>query len=279
MPGQAKECKMPPHPFVTLADTMSQHLYLLWQLGQRDIASRYRGSALGILWAVLSPLLLLVIYTFVFSVVFQARWGQASDSKTFFAMNLFAGMILHGFLGECMSRATGVIQQHGNYVKRVVFPLRLLPLTLLGTALFHAVISLLVLVAVYALLGGTLHWQLAGLPAVLLPLLLFTMGTSLGLAALGVFVRDLGQIMPMLITVMLFTAPVFYPVSALPEQFQGWLRLNPLTTPIEMTRALLFEQQWPDLMTYGQSLLVACSVLLLGDFLFKRLRPGFADAL
>lgn len=258
---------------------MIQHLYLLWQLSRRDIAARYRGSALGIFWAVLSPLLLLVIYTFVFSVVFQARWGQASDSKTFFAMNLFAGMILHGFLAECMSRAAGVILQHGNYVRRVVFPLRLLPLTLLGSALFHAAISLLILMAVFTLLGGSLHWQLLGLPLVLMPLVLFSLGVCLGLAAVGVFVRDLGQIMPMLTTVMLFTAPVFYPVSALPERFQGWLRLNPLTTPIEMTRGLLFEQLWPDWATFGHSLLVAMAALLLGNFLFKRLRPGFADAL
>lgn len=258
---------------------MTQHFYLLWQLCQRDIASRYRGSALGGLWAILSPLLLLVIYTFVFSVVFQARWGTVNSSKTFFALNLFAGMILHGFLGECMSRASGTIVQHGNYVKRVVFPLHLLPLTLLGSALFHACISLAILIVAHAALGGSLGWQMLGLPVVLLPLLIFSLGLAMALAALGVFIRDLGQLMPMLITIMLFTAPVFYPVSALPEAFQGWLRLNPLTTPIEMTRALLFEQQWPALIVYGHSLLVALGMLLVGGFIFKRLRPGFADAL
>lgn len=234
---------------------------------------------LGLLWTLLAPLLLLAIYTFVFSVVFQARWDTVADSKTFFALNLFVGMILHGFLGECISRSTGVIQAHASYVKRMVFPLQLLPVTLVASALFHAGISLVVLLAAHGYINGALHWQWLGLPLVLLPLLLLTLGLSWGLAALAVYIRDLGQLMPMLITVLLFTAPVFYPVSALPERFQSWLRLNPLTTPIEMARGLLFEQQWPALASYGQSLLVAFVVLLAGRFLFGRLHPGFADAL
>ena len=258
---------------------MNQRLYLLWQLGRRDIASRYKGSSFGLLWTILSPLLLLIVYTFVFSVVFQARWGQVNDSKTFFALNLFAGMILHGFLAECISRSTNVLQAHTNYVKRIVFPLRLLPATLIFSALFHAGISTLVLIAAHAVLNGTLHWQVVGLPLLVLPLVLFTLGLCWGLAALGVFIRDLGQLMPMLTTVLLFTAPVFYPVSALPERFQHWMLLNPLTTPIEMTRDLLFAQQWPQALTYGHSLLVAVAALLVGSFLFNRLRPGFSDAL
>lgn len=255
------------------------HLHLLWQLTRRDISGRYRGSSLGLLWAILAPLMLLAIYTFVFSVVFQARWGQSDESKTFFALNLFAGMILHGLLTETMLRCCGVIQQHGNYVKRVVFPLQLLPATVLLSALFHAAISLLILVAANLLLQGNLHWQVLGLPLVILPLLIYAVGIGWLLAGLGVYLRDLSQIMPMLSTIMLFTAPVFYPLSALPERFQGWLVLNPLTTPIEMARALLFEQQWPDPAIYLQSLAVAGCMLAAGLWLFKRLRPGFADAI
>lgn len=258
---------------------MSYPLHLLWQLTRRDVAARYRGSSLGLFWAVLSPLILLAIYTFVFSVVFQARWGQSSESKAFFALNLFAGMIVHGLLTETMARSCSIILQHSNYVKRVVFPLQLLPLTALLSALFHALISLLILILAAALMLDGLHWQLLGLPLMLLPLALYAAGLGWLLAALGTFIRDLGQIMPMLTTIMLFTAPVFYPVSALPERFQGWLTLNPLTTPIEMLRALLFSQQWPDPAVYAQSLLVAGCMLLLGRFLFNRLRPGFADAI
>lgn len=258
---------------------MNHLLHLLWQLSRRDIASRYRGSRLGLLWAILSPLLLLLIYTFVFSVVFQARWGSVNESKTFFALNLFVGMILHGLLAECMNRSTGVLQQHSNFVKRIVFPLRLLPVVLLMSALFHALISMLILVAAHSLISQSLHWQVIGLPLLLLPLLLFTLGLSWGLAALAVFLRDLGQLMPMLTTILLFTAPVFYPVSALPADFQGWLSFNPLTTPIEMCRALLFQQQWPELATYGRSLAVSAVALVIGGVLFVRLRPGFADAL
>lgn len=258
---------------------MSYQLHLLWQLTRRDIASRYRGSSLGLLWTILSPLILLAIYTFVFSVVFQARWGQSSENKAFFALNLFAGMILHGLLTETMSRSCSIILQHSNYVKRVVFPLQLLPLTALLSAFFHATTSLLILVVACVLVQTPLHWQLLGLPVVILPLLLYTAGLSWLLAALGTFIRDLGQIMPMISTIMLFTAPVFYPISALPERFQSWLTLNPLTTPIEMLRALLFDQQWPDPVIYMQSLLVACGMLLAGRLLFNRLRSGFADAI
>lgn len=258
---------------------MHRQFHLLWQLSRRDIAARYRGASLGGLWAVLSPLLLLVIYTFVFSVVFQARWGQVEESKSFFALNLFAGMILHGFLTESMMRCTGVIQQHSNYVKRVIFPLQLLPLTVVLSSLFHAVVSGLILLAATTVLHGGLYWQWLGLPLIILPLVLFTCGLAWILAGLGVFLRDLGQVMPMLSTILLFTAPVFYPVSALPVRFQGWLALNPLTTPIEMLRNLLFYQQWPPVIEYVSSLGIAVAVLVAGYALFARLRPGFADAL
>ena len=258
---------------------MRHQFYLLWQLSRRDIAARYRGASLGAFWAILSPLLLLVIYTFVFSVVFQARWGQVEESKSFFALNLFTGMILHGFLTETMTRCTGVIQQHGNYVKRVIFPLQLLPLTVVVSSLFHALISSLILVAATALLQGELHWHWLTLPLVVLPLIVFATGLAWALAGFGVFLRDLGQVMPLVSTIMLFTAPVFYPISALPERFQGWLALNPLSTPIEMLRGVLFQQQWPAASQYASSCCVAIGMLLAGYVIFVRLRPGFADAL
>lgn len=258
---------------------MKRSLFLLWQFSQRDVASRYRGTGLGRLWPVLAPLLLLVIYTFVFSVVFEARWGERQSSKTDYALYLFAGMILHGFLAECLNRGSNALLQHSNYVKRIVFPLWVLPLVPVASGLFHALVGTLVLLTAIVLLGGTLHWTLLLLPLALMPLVLVGIGASWLLAALGIFIRDLGQIMPMLTTVLLFTAPVFYPVSALPDAYQGWMYLNPLTAPIELYRALLFDGVVPgrDALLTGYP--SALFTLATGVVVFKRLKRGFADAL
>lgn len=258
---------------------MSHTLFLFFQLAKRDIAARYKGSALGQLWSLLSPLLLLAVYTFVFSVVFQARWGDLNQSKTFFALNLFAGMILHGFLAECMSRSTSLLQQNQNYIKRIVFPLRLLPLVISSTALFHAAISMLVLLVATWLLQGALPWHSLLIPIYIAPILVLATGLSLALAALGLFIRDLGQLIPMLTTILLFTAPVFYPATALPEAYRGWLDLNPLTGPIEMVRSLLFQGILPDWPSLQSAWLSAVLTLVIGNFIFQRLRRGFADAI
>lgn len=258
---------------------MKRSLYLLWQFSRRDVASRYRGTGLGQLWSILAPLLLLVIYTFVFSVVFEARWGERQNSKTDYAMYLFTGMILHSFLAECLNRGSNTLLQHSNYVKRVVFPLWILPLVPVVSGLFHAGVSALVLLAAILWLGNSLHWTLLLLPMALLPLVLVGIGASWLLAALGVFIRDLGQIMPMLTTVLLFTAPIFYPVSALPEAYQGWMYLNPLTAPTELCRVLLFDGELPSWDSFLAGYPSALFTFVGGALVFKRLKRGFADAL
>lgn len=258
---------------------MRHTLFLLLQLAKRDIAARYKGSTLGQLWSLLSPLLLLAVYTFVFSVVFQARWGVLNQSKTFFALNLFVGMILHGFLAESIGRSTSLLHQNQNYIKRIVFPLRLLPLVICSTALFHTAISMLVLLVAVWLLQGALHWHVLLLPFYIAPLLVLTAGLTLAFSALGLFIRDLGQLVPMLTTVLLFTAPVFYPISALPEAYHGWLHFNPLTGPIEMARSLLFTKTLPSWNMLSNAWLSAILTLVVGNFIFQRLRRGFADAI
>lgn len=258
---------------------MHQLFFLLWQQSKRDIAIRYRGSSAGLLWALLSPILLLLIYTFVFGVVFQARWGEQSASQSSFALYLFAGLIIHGFFAECLTRSTSILLQHANYIKRIVYPLAVLPLVPVCTALFHAAISFTVFFAALWILQGFVSFHFLLLPAILLPLLAMTAGACWLIASLSVFLRDIGQIMPMLTTVLLFTAPIFYPVSALPPAFQDWMLLNPLTTPIEMTRNLLFSAQLPSPGSYLLSLLAGVLVAAFGLLVFSRLRPGFADAL
>ncbi|MDR7135226.1 lipopolysaccharide transport system permease protein [Lysobacter niastensis] len=252
---------------------------LIYQLTKREVISRYRGSMLGLAWSFFNPLLMLAVYTFVFSTVFNARWGGSSESKTDFAIILFVGLLVHGILAECVNRAPGLILANVSYVKRVVFPLETLPWVAMGTAGFHALISLVVLLAAQLLLRGEVPWQAIYFPIVIVPLVLATMGAAWMLAAAGVFVRDIGQITGIFTTILLFLSPIFYPVTALPEEFRKWIYLNPLTFVIEQSRAVLIwgnSPDWKGLATYfAVSLLVAW----FGFWIFQKMRRGFADVI
>lgn len=256
-----------------------QQSYLLWQLTRRDIASRYRGSMMGIFWSFIGPVVMLVVYTFVFSVVFNARWGEAEAGRSTFALNLFAGMLVHGFFAEAMARAPALIQQHSSYVKRVVFPLWILPLVVVGSALFHTLVGFAVLLGAQLMMGQPLHGAVLMLPVLLLPLMLMAAGVGWLFSALGVYVRDLAQVVPVLITVLMFMSPVFYPVTVLPEAYQQWMYLNPLTPPIEAARALLFSGELPSLMGFASYALAAVAFASVCLFIFRRLSKGFADVL
>lgn len=258
---------------------MTHHFQLLLQMARRDVEARYRGTAMGVLWSLVTPLAMLIVYTFVFSEVFGARWSTSTDDKVGFAINLFAGLIVHGLFAECASRATGMILQHSSYVKKVVFPLWLLGPVILGSALFHACISFLVLFAAFVFFYGFLHWQIVLLPFVLAPFLVMLLGVVWLLSAAGVFLRDIGQLMPVVITAMLFMAPVFYPVSALPEGYRDWLYLNPLTPAIEMARDLIISGEIPDLASYVKYLAMCLAVAVGGYAFFIRLKKGFADVI
>lgn len=260
-------------------NTLKNHCYLLWQLTRRDIATRYQGSAVGLLWAFFSPVLMLLVYTFVFGYVFKARWMGAETDRSFFALNLFAGMLVHGFFAECAIRSPGLLQQHSNFVKRIVFPLWLLPLVPLASALFHTCISFFVLFLAHLAIVQSAHWQLLLLPFLLVPFVVFLLGLVWMLSALGVYLRDLAQIIPIMVTVLMFMSPVFYPAEALPEQIRPIMYMNPLTPAIETLRAVLFEGRLPSLMAYSVALFVAIAFATLGFFIFKRLKVGFADVL
>lgn len=252
---------------------------LIRNLVYREVVGRYKGSMLGIFWSLANPMFMLAVYTFVFSVVFKARWHAGSDSKTEFALVLFAGLMVFNLFSECVSRAPSLILANVNYVKKVVFPLEVLPWVGMGSALFHFVVSLGVWLAAYLVLFGIPHWQALLLPIVLLPLCLFVMGMSWALSSLGVYLRDVGQIIGLVITVLMFLTPIFYPASALPEKYQALMLLNPLTPPIEMARGLLYFGEFPNLqvwVAYALSSIVFC---MLGFAWFQRTRKGFADVL
>ena len=258
--------------------SLTTNVDLTAQLVRREVLGRYRGSILGLGWSFFNPILMLAIYTFVFSVVFSARWGQGvATSRVDFALILFAGLIVHAFFAECVNRAPGLILQNVNFVKKVVFPLEVLPVVTLCSALFHAVVSLLVLVVAIFVSRGSLEWTSAFAPLVFLPLLPMTIGVAWFLASLGVFARDVGQVMGLLTTVLLFLSPVFYPVSAVPVVLRPWLVLNPLTFIIEEFRAALFVGRlpnWIGLLVYA---CIACAVAFAGFAWFQKTRKGFAD--
>lgn len=254
---------------------------LLKDLTWREIRGRYRASWLGMAWSILTPLLMLSVYTFVFSVVFEARWSAAAmpAGRFDFALFVFVGVVLHGILAESLTRSPSTIVGNANYVKKVIFPLELLPVTVVGAASFHALVAFVLLLLAVMLLGGGLHWSVVWLPVLVLPLQLMALGLAWGLAALGVFLRDTGQVTGVLSMVMMFMAPVFYPATALPEHLRGWLYLNPLTFVIEQTRGVLFAGQAPDLPMLALFAGIALAVAQLGYWFFQRSRNGFADVL
>ena len=247
---------------------------------RRDVVGRYKGSVMGLAWSFLNPVLMLVVYTFVFSVVFKARWGVGGDeTRTQFAVVLFVGMIVHGLFAEVLNRAPGLILGNVNYVKKVVFPLEILPTISMGTALFHSLVSLLVLLIALVMFNGYLHWTAIFTPLVLLPLVILTLGLAWILASLGVFIRDIGQTIGIITTVMLFLAPVFFPLTALPERYRAIIMANPLTFIIEQARDVLVWGRLPDWTGLAIYALVASAVAWVGYAWFEKTKKGFADVL
>lgn len=253
---------------------------LIHVLTRREISGRYRGSLLGSLWALLTPLLLMLVFTLVFGVVLQARWpGSEGQGIGMFALRLLAGMLLHGLLGEALSRAPTLVVAQPNYVNKVVFPLEVLGWVTLLTALFQATIGLALLVLVNGVWGTGFAASQWALPLIVLPYALLLTGLVWAFAALGVYLRDLAQLVGPLVMMSMFLGPVFFPRSAMPEALQPWLLLNPVTVPIEQLRAALFEAQWPDWGVTALYGLVAVAVYLLGLWLFTTLKRGFADVI
>jgi lipopolysaccharide transport system permease protein len=254
--------------------------HLIWQMTRREVAARYRGSVIGLAWSFLTPLLMLAVYTFVFSVVFKARWRTSgTESRAEFAIILFAGLIVFGFFSEVVNRAPRQIVSNANYVKKVIFPLEILPLISLGSVLFQSFVSLAVLLLAQLIITKSLPWTILLFPLVLLPLIFASLGVSWFLAALGVYIRDVGQITAVFTTMLMFLSAIFYPVSALPEGYQPWLRLNPLVVIIAESRKVLIFGSLPDWSWLGITFFVGLLIAFGGFWWFQKTRKGFADVL
>ncbi|NUB12648.1 ABC transporter permease [Azospirillum brasilense] len=250
---------------------------LLRRLVRREIEARYRGSLLGVVWALLTPILMLAVFTFVFSVVFQARWGGSTGGKGEFALILFAGLIGFNMFSEALNRSPSLVLENPSYVKKVVFPLEVLPWVMVLSSLFQVIISLGILLVFHLAVNGFPPPSALLLPLVWLPLLLLCLGTGFLFGALGVYLRDLRSIMPVASQLLMFLSPLFYPASALPESFRGLLHLNPLTGIIENTRTVLFVGTAPDWAMLGIQMLVGLLFAASSLRLFRHLRTGFAD--
>ena len=265
---------------LSLGKSLWQHRQLIKQMAWREVVGRYKGSVMGLFWSFIHPVLMLVVYTFVFSVVFKAKWGQSGEeSKAAFALVLFVGLIVHGLLAEVLNRAPTLILSNVNYVKKVIFPLEILPVISLAAAFFHSLISLLVLFIAFVVINGYLPWTVIFIPIVLLPLITLILGLAWILAAIGVFIRDIGQTIGIITTVMLFMAPVFFPLSALPAKYHPFILANPLTFIIEQAREVLIFGHLPNWQGLGIYMLVASILLWMGYSLFQKTRKGFADVL
>ena len=257
-----------------------RHESLIRILTWRDISGRYRGSLLGSFWSLLTPLLMLAVFTFVFGVVAPTRWPGAQEQGIgMFALRLLAGMVVHSLLSEVLSRAPTLVTAQPNYVTKVVFPLEALGWVNLLTALFHTLMALLVLVLLNGLFGTGFSATQLALPLLLLPYAALLLGLVWLVAALGVYLRDLAQLIGPLVMVTMFLGPVFYPREAMPAAAQPWLAFNPITIPVEQTRRVLFEAQWPQWEVLAQYSLLAAVVYLFGLWAFTKLKKGFADVL
>lgn len=265
---------------IEMASSFWRNRSLIKTLVKREVIGRYRGSLLGLLWSFFNPLFMLAVYTFVFGVIFKSRWNIESDSRTEFALVLFAGLIVFNVFAECVSRSPNLILSNANYVKKVVFPLEILPWVAFGSAAFHALISWSVWLLGYLIFFGAPQITILLLPLVVAPLILFTVGVSWWLASLGVYVRDVSQFVGIFVTVLMFLSPIFYPASAIPDGlFRNFLTINPLTTVVEQVREVAFWGRQPDWMLLAANLISGAIVSSLGFAWFQKTRKGFADVL
>jgi lipopolysaccharide transport system permease protein len=263
----------------TLFASLSRNRRIVFQMAKRDMIERYRGSVFGFLWSVLNPLLMLIVYTFVFTVIFKSQWPGSSGGSLVFAVNVFTGIIVFTIFAESVTRAPMLVVQNTNLVKKVVFPLEVLPWVVIASSLFHAAINFAVLLVFALIVFGTLHATALLFPLAILPVVLLTLGITWFLSSLGVFFRDASHTVSLLVTMLMFVSPVFYPVSAIPANLRSLVTLNPLARSIEDARAVVVLGTIPDPAGFILNLVVAAAVAFAGLWWFVRTKHTFADVL
>lgn len=256
-----------------------EHRELIFSLIQREITSRYRSSLMGLIWSIITPAFTLLVYTTVFTKVFTVRWPGSNESPTEFALLIFIGMTIFNFFSECALRAPTMIVSNTNYVKKIQFPLEIMPWINLGAGLFHMLVSSIVWLAFYGLTIGIPPASSFIYLFVLIPICLYILGISWILSALGVYFRDINHIIGALLLPIMFLTPVFYPISALPPEWHQAMGLNPLAQVIEDARTALFWGGMPNIIKWGTSILFSGVFAIASLWFFQKSREGFSDVL
>ena len=259
--------------------SISRHGSLTWEMSKREVLGRYRGASLGLIWALLGPLLMVIVYTIAFGEVLRAKWPVIGAGTSNFTLILFAGLIVHALFAECLMRAPTLVTNNPNYVKRIIFPLEILPWPMLFSGLFHFAMNFIVFIVVHMVLEGPVPATIALLPLVILPMMVMLAGLAWFLAAFGVYFRDINQITGPVATAMLFLSSAIIPVEALPEAYRTIFYLNPLTFIIDQVRNVALWGVLPDWAGLVRYLLWSLGFAYVGSLSFQSTRRGFADVL
>lgn len=256
------------------------HRRLILTLTRREIEGRYKGSAFGVLWSIITPILMVSVFTFVFGEIFQSKWaGMQSANHLDFASALFVGLLVYNIFSECIGKAPYLITNNPNYVKKIVFPLEILSMVSTLAAIFHFVTGYLVVLLLVVFSGWSLSWTIIYTPIIILPLLLLLLGLTWIISALGVYLRDISQIIGPTLTVLMFLSPIFYPLSSVHEKYRWLYHLNPITFVIEEARAALIHQQSLDWKLWLPYTGICCLVMMIGYVFFQKTRSGFSDVI
>ncbi|RME68789.1 MAG: ABC transporter permease [Verrucomicrobia bacterium] len=253
---------------------------LIWQFTIRNIEMRHRGSIFGVVWSVLNPLLLLTLYVFVFGFIFGGSFGVIpNESRWNYGLGIFVGLVFFHLIAEALAFAPGVIVSQPNFVKKVVFPLEVLPIATIGASLFHMMMSLALVLVGLAIGGGTFSLGMLQLPLIIFPLTAFALGLTWLISALGVFFRDIGQLVNVVVTGLMFASAIFYSSHKIPKEAWTFLRFNPLIHFVEMARDVILWDRPIDLTVAAVLNVISLVVMTLGYAVFQRLKPAFADVI
>lgn len=255
------------------------HCSLLKQFTKREIEKRYKGTLLGLFWSFFTPLLMLTVYTIVFGFIFQGSYQHVGETKIQFVLGLFCGMLIWELIAHTFAAAPMLIVQNANLVTKVIFPLEILPIAMLGGTLVHTAIGFIPLLLLIVTSQGIISFSGLSLFFILIPVLFYCLGVVWFLSALGVFLRDIGAMMPAVITVLMFMSAIFFPIAAIPEAWRWVVMLNPAAVLISMARNALIFGQWIDWKIYGVQLILSFIVMMVGYVFFMKVKPAFADVL
>ena len=267
---------------VLMVRSIYKNRELIWNLTKRELKSTYQSSFLGALWPIVVPLVMLLIYIFVFSVVFQAKWSttvgqEASQGE--FALILFAGLTAFNFFSSVISKSPGLILAVPNYVKKVVFPLEILPVVAVGAAFITSLINVTLILIGHILLLRSFPITVLLLPLVYVPLILFTLGFAWFLSSFGVFVRDIGQVIPVIIQILFFVSPIFYSADSVPNSLRFVVILNPLSFILDGFRRVLIWHEFLDWRAWGTVTVISAVVAMLGFAWFSATKKAFSDVM